>query len=125
MGEVVVGFGKGGIDHGGNLKGGVGTGDDPKVADRDVGAFDEVSRSGHRRGFPWKYKGLAVGWIPLRARVSAKGGTKYKYFFFSEDIRDSFQTTISIFPYDVNSGFVFVEYFVQKDRRAPMPSGSE
>ena len=28
--------------------------------DRDVGSFDEVSRSGHNRGFSGKYKDLAV-----------------------------------------------------------------
>jgi hypothetical protein len=34
--------------------------DDPEMADRDVESFDEVSRSGHNRGFSGKYKDLAV-----------------------------------------------------------------
>ena len=37
-----------------------GAGDDPEMADRDVGAFDEISRGRHSNGFSGKYKDLAV-----------------------------------------------------------------
>ena len=45
MGEVVLScLGDGTIDDRGNPEGVEGTGDDPEMADRDVGSFDEVSR---------------------------------------------------------------------------------
>ena len=61
VGEVVLScLGDGTIDDRGNPEGVEGTGDDPEMADRDVGSFDEVSRGGHSRGFSGKYKDLAV-----------------------------------------------------------------
>ena len=61
MGEVVLPrFGDGTVDDAGNPEGVEGTGDDPEMADLDVGALDEFSRGGHTRGFSGKYKDLAV-----------------------------------------------------------------
>jgi len=63
------------------------TGDDPEMADRNVGSFDELCRCGHSSGFSGKYKDLAVlvfyrgrkllrkvGWI-LKARVQEESGS--------------------------------------------------
>ena len=59
--EVVLPcLGDGAIDDPGDPEGVEGAGDDPEMADRDVGAFDEISRSGHSNGFSRKYKDLAV-----------------------------------------------------------------
>jgi len=61
VGEVVVPcFGNGTVNDPGDPEGVESTGNDPEMADRDIGAFDEVSRSGHNRGFSGKYKDLAV-----------------------------------------------------------------
>ena len=61
VGEVVVPcFGNGTVNDLGDPEGVESTGDDPEMADRDVGSFDEISRGGHSRGFSGKYKDLAV-----------------------------------------------------------------
>ena len=61
VGEVVLPcLGNDTVDDPGDPEGVESTGDDPEVADRDVGSFDELSRSGHSRGFSGKYKDLAV-----------------------------------------------------------------
>ena len=45
MGEVVLPrFGEGTVDGRGDAEGVESTGDDPDIADRDLGTFDEVSR---------------------------------------------------------------------------------
>jgi len=44
----------------GDAKGVEGAGDNPEMADRDVGSFDEVSRGGRSNGFSRNYKDLAV-----------------------------------------------------------------
>ena len=49
--EVLPRLGDGTIDDLGDVEGIEGAGDDPEMADRDVGPFDEVSRSGHSRDF--------------------------------------------------------------------------
>lgn len=36
----------------GDTEGAEGAGDDPEMADRNVGSFDEIGRGGHIRGFP-------------------------------------------------------------------------
>jgi len=75
MSEVVVtGFGDGTVDGPGDLEGVESTGDDPEIADRDVGVFDEVNRSGHIRGYLLKVQGSCGLIILPRAQVSAKGG---------------------------------------------------
>ncbi len=53
-GVVLLRLGDGTIDGRGDAEGVGGTGDDPKMADRDVGSFDEVSRRGYSRGFSLK-----------------------------------------------------------------------
>jgi hypothetical protein len=53
-------FGNSTVDDPGDPEGVESTGGYPDMADRDVGAFDEVSRSGHSNGFSGKYKDLAV-----------------------------------------------------------------
>jgi hypothetical protein len=61
MGEMVLPrFGDGTVDDPSDPEGVKGAGDDPEMADRDVGTFDELSRSGHMKGFSGKYKDLAV-----------------------------------------------------------------
>jgi len=51
MGEVVLSrFGDGMVNDS----------DDPEVADRDAGAFDELSRNGHIKGVSGRYEDLAV-----------------------------------------------------------------
>lgn len=61
VGEVVLPlFGDGTVDDFGDPEGIKRTGDDPEMADRDVGTFDELCRSGHSNGFSGKYKDLAV-----------------------------------------------------------------
>lgn len=52
MGEVVLlRLGDDTVDDPGNAVSVQGPGDDPKMADRDIRSFDEVSRGGHNRGF--------------------------------------------------------------------------
>jgi hypothetical protein len=61
VGEVMLPrLGDGTVDDRGDAEGIEGTGDDPEMADRDVGSFDEISRGGHTKGFSGKYKDLAV-----------------------------------------------------------------
>ena len=61
MGEVVVPCLRDGTaDDLGDAKGVEGAGDNPEMADRDVGSFDEVSRGGRSNGFSRNYKDLAV-----------------------------------------------------------------
>ena len=61
VGEVVLPrFGEGTVDDRGNPEGVEGTGDDPEMADRDVGTFDEFCRGGHMWGFSGNYKDLEV-----------------------------------------------------------------
>jgi len=61
VGEVVLPFFRyGTVDDTGDPEGIKRTGDDPEMADRDVGAFDELCRSWHSSGFSGKYKDLAV-----------------------------------------------------------------
>ena len=43
----------------GNARSVKGAADNLEMTDRDVGSFDEVSRSGHTNGFSGKYKDLA------------------------------------------------------------------
>lgn len=62
VGEVVLPphFGDGTGDDSGNPEGVKGTGDEPEMADRDVGSFDELSRGGHSEVFSGKYKDPVV-----------------------------------------------------------------
>jgi hypothetical protein len=48
MGEMMLPrFGDGTVDNRGDAEGVKGTGNEPEMADRDVGTLDEVTRGGH------------------------------------------------------------------------------